>query len=121
MTGIKPTVTDEMIAKVADVLDSRSRHGYRIDTDTSRPYCVCGWRAEERYSAIAAYARHIARAALEAAAPLIAAKAWDEGHRTPQKREMDDCQCSAWSSSECACGKYGTGKLITPNPYRKDS
>jgi hypothetical protein len=49
------------------------------------------------------------------------AAAWDEGHKTPWKREPDDCRCSAWSSIECACGRYGTGRITTPNPYRQDS
>lgn len=48
----------------------------------------------------------------------VKAEAWDEGHRTRQRREMDDCNCNAWSEGECACGLYGTGKIITPNPYR---
>lgn len=49
----------------------------------------------------------------------VLADAWDEGHRTYQKREPDECYCSAWSEGECACGLYGTGKIITPNPYRR--
>jgi len=59
-----------------------------------------------------------ARAALEAIAPAIAARAWDEGHATPWQREMDDCRCGAWNRGECGCGKYGTGRLVTPNPHR---
>jgi hypothetical protein len=47
------------------------------------------------------------RLVLDLVAPAIAARAWDEGHRTPWQRE-------------CSCGKYGTGQLITPNPYRAD-
>ena len=48
------------------------------------------------------------------------AEAWDEGHRTPQDREPDGCQCGAWYEGECACGLFGTGTIITPNPYRKE-
>ena len=58
------------------------------------------------------------RAALDAVASTIAARAWDEGHATHWQREMDDCRCGAWNRGECGCGKYGTGRLITPNPYR---
>ena len=58
------------------------------------------------------------RLALDAVAPAIAARAWDEGHATHWQREMDDCRCGAWNRGECGCGKYGTGRLITPNPYR---
>lgn len=49
------------------------------------------------------------------------AKAWEEGHKTRWRRGWDDCQCSAWSSSECACGRYGTGELLSlgDNPYRE--
>ena len=50
----------------------------------------------------------------------VKAEAWDEGHRTPQDREPDDCQCGAWYEGECACGLFGTGTIITPNPYRKE-
>lgn len=45
------------------------------------------------------------------------AKAWDEGHKTRQIREPDSCMCFALSSSECGCGLYGSGRIITPNPY----
>jgi hypothetical protein len=52
---------------------------------------------------------------------LLAAEAWDEGHKTRWRRGMDECICSAWSSSECGCGLYGTGELLSlgDNPYRK--
>ena len=46
------------------------------------------------------------------------ARAWDEGHRTRQIRELDDCRCGAYYEGECGCGKYGTGRIVTPNPYR---
>lgn len=49
----------------------------------------------------------------------VKAEAWDEGHRTPQEREPDDCQCGAWYDGECGCGLFGTGEIITPNPYRQ--
>ena len=50
----------------------------------------------------------------------IRADAWDEGHKTRWRRGPDDCHCAAWSSSECACGKYGIGELLSihDNPYR---
>ena len=54
------------------------------------------------------------RAALEA----VAADLWDEGHRTRVQRGPDGCTCNAWNEDECACGEYGTGPIVTPNPYR---
>ena len=63
-------------------------------------------------------AEHAAVNALAAVLPDLLAAAWDEGHETPWKREPDDCRCGAWSSIECGCGHYGTGRIITPNPYR---
>lgn len=49
------------------------------------------------------------------------AQAWDEGHRHLWKRGPDECMCGAWASMECACGKYGTGELLSlnDNPYRR--
>ena len=49
------------------------------------------------------------------------AEAWDEGHRHPQRRGPDDCQCGAYYVGECACGEYGCGPLLSlaDNPYRK--
>lgn len=55
-----------------------------------------------------------ARAALEA----VAADIWDEGHRTRVQRGPDGCTCNAWNEDECGCGEYGTGPIITPNPYK---
>lgn len=75
MSDIDP----ELIAKVADAIDVR-RHDFRVDTDTWRPHCICGWSAEESHD-VAAYDRHLAVAVLEAAAPLLAAKAWEQGYR----------------------------------------
>ena len=49
------------------------------------------------------------------------AEAWDEGHRTPWKRGPSGCDCFAQSVVECGCGRYGTGPLITPNPYRTEA
>ncbi len=52
----------------------------------------------------------------------VAAKAWDEGHRHPQRRDPDDgCRCGAWNEGECACGLYGSGRLLSldDNPYRE--
>lgn len=50
----------------------------------------------------------------------VKAQAWDEGCRHRWRRGPDDCRCDAWSSIECACGKYGTGDLLSleDNPYR---
>lgn len=58
--------------------------------------------------------RQSLRAALEA----VAADIWDEGHRTRVQRGPDGCTCNAWNEDECGCGEYGTGPIITPNPYR---
>lgn len=48
------------------------------------------------------------------------AEAWDKGHKTRWRRGPDNCRCSAWSSSECGCGEYGNGELLSlqQNPYR---
>lgn len=47
------------------------------------------------------------------------AAAWTAGHRHPWRLGPDGCRCGAWSSSECGCGKYGTGELLSlaDNPY----
>lgn len=52
----------------------------------------------------------------------VKAAAWDEGHKHWWRRGPDNCHCAAWSSSECGCGEYGTGELLSlkDNPYRKD-
>lgn len=62
-----------------------------------------------------------AREALAAVLPDLLAEAWDEGHETPWKREPDDCECYAYSRNECGCGRYGMGRIITPNPYREET
>ena len=62
MTDINP----ELIAKAADAIDGR-RHEYRVDADTWRTYCTCGWSAEEPYD-VAAHNSHVAVAVLEAVA-----------------------------------------------------
>lgn len=50
------------------------------------------------------------------AAPLweALAAAWDEGF------QAGDCRCGAWSRNECGCGLCGTGRIVTPNPYRAE-
>jgi hypothetical protein len=50
----------------------------------------------------------------------VASAAWDKGHKTRHRRGPDKCRCSAWSAGECACGRYGTGELLSlkDNPYR---
>lgn len=56
---------------------------------------------------------------LQESARELMAVGWDEGHRTEQLREPDGCMCGAWCENECACGLYGSGKIITPNPHRQ--
>lgn len=53
----------------------------------------------------------------------VCTAAWDEGHKSRWRRGDDDCKCEAWSSGECGCGLYGTGKLVSlaDNPYRIDN
>jgi len=63
-------------------------------------------------------------ASVESCFPIVARlliAAWDEGHRKRQRRGPDDCQCAAWSEGECACGRYGSGPLVSlaDNPYRE--
>ena len=48
----------------------------------------------------------------------VKAEAWDEGHQTPRVRNPSGCDCGAWAGYECACGRWGNGKIITPNPHR---
>ena len=90
LTQINALVTNELIARVADVLDTR-RHNYDVNSATWKPYCICGWIAEEPYD-VAAYDRHLAVEALEAVAPLIAAAAWDEGF-------AEGCRGRMWDST----------------------
>lgn len=50
----------------------------------------------------------------------VKSEAWEEGHLHRWNRHWNDgCICEAWSSSECGCGKYGTGELLSlkDNPY----
>ena len=64
------------------------------------------------------------KAGFAAGSRASAAKAWDEGHRHRWRRDPDDgCMCGAWASIECACGKYGSGELLSlsDNPYRGDA
>lgn len=51
------------------------------------------------------------------------AEGWDEGHQHRWRRGPDECICAAWSRIECACGKYGTGELLSlaDNPYRSEA
>ena len=87
MTDLNP----ELIAKAADAIDSR-RHDFGFDRN-SRPYCPCGWTAEEAHD-VAAYDRHLAVAVLEAVAADLraegAAQAREqEQHRAPITRHRD--------------------------------
>lgn len=54
--------TEDEIGRAGDVL---AAHGYRVTSDWY-PFCDCGWRADQMYD-VAAFDRHIARAALRAA------------------------------------------------------
>lgn len=72
MTDINP----ELIAKAADAIDVR-RHDFRVDTDTWRPHCICGWSAEESHD-VAAFYRHLAELAIEAVADDIRAAALED-------------------------------------------
>ena len=90
------------------------------------PRCTCGvlWSAghgNEPAVQIASWERHLAAEVWAALQPTLA-KAWDEGHRKPWRRDPDDgCQCGAWASIECGCGQYGKGALLSldDNPYRE--
>ena len=64
-------ITDAMVEAAAKVF---AEHEYRINVPEMVPFCSCGWTATERYG-VAEYDQHVARLTLEAAAPLIAAKA----------------------------------------------
>ena len=59
-------------------------------------------------------------AGLDRRADEALAEAWDAGHLTRWRRGPDGCQCGAWHSGECGCGKYGTGQLLSlaDNPHR---
>ena len=106
-------ITDAMAEAAAKAF---AKHEYRINGPEMVPYCTCGWTATERYG-VAEYDRHVARLTLEAAAPVIAAEAWDEGYAMSE-RELDHaygghpiCQ-----DGPCdLCPECGTG-----NPYRAD-
>lgn len=52
----------------------------------------------------------------------VSERVWVEGYKTAWKRGPSECKCYAYSSSECGCGKYGTGVLLSlnDNPYRKE-
>lgn len=47
--------------------------------------------------------------------------AWAKGHLTRWRRGPDTCTCHAYNSSECGCGEYGNGVLLSldENPYER--
>ncbi len=51
----------------------------------------------------------------------VRAAAWEKGHLHRQRRGPDDCHCYAYYPGECACGRFGTGELISlkDNPYKQ--
>lgn len=109
---INALVTNDLVDKVTDAIGFR-RHEYQVDHDTWRPYCICGWSAEESYD-VAAYDRHLAVEALEAVAPLIAAAAWDEGFAMSElawRHIYDGHDCAEGEMCPTCC---------QPNPYRAD-
>lgn len=77
-------------------------------------FAIHAWHDVNDNNPIKTTTRMYARAALEA----VAADIWDEGHRTRVQRGPDGCTCNAWNEDECGCGEYGTGPIITPNPYK---
>ena len=79
------------------------------------------WFASVKAEAIAEFIDETG-VAVDGVRPLLA-KAWDEGHKHSWRRGPDGCQCYAYSSSECACGDYGTGELLSlkDNPYREET
>lgn len=79
-------ITDEMVEASADVLVC---HEYRINGPEMVPYCTCGQAATFRYD-VDWYDQHVARLILEAAAPAIAAKAWEEGYQSCRNRPRVD-------------------------------
>ena len=64
-------ITDAMVEAAAKEFAS---HEYRINGPEMVPFCSCGWTATERYGVVE-YDQHVTRLTLEAAAPLIAARA----------------------------------------------
>ena len=69
-------ITDAMVEAAAEAF---ANHEYRINGPEMTPYCTCGQAATLRYD-VDWYDQHVARLTLEVVAPLIAAKAWEEGY-----------------------------------------
>lgn len=104
------TVTDEMIEKGRE---AREGHYLRV----SPVSCTCGWRSDTYIEAdgLPRFEAHLVELALEAAAPLIAAAAWDEGYAMSE-RELDHAYGGHPISPDGPsdlCHECGTG-----NPYR---
>ena len=106
-------ITDAIVEATAKAF---ANHEYRVSRPEMVPFCSCGWTATERYG-VAEYDQHVARLILEAAAPAIAAKAWDEGYAMSE-RELDHAYGGHPISPDDPsdlCHECGTG-----NPYRAD-
>ena len=78
----------ELVTKATDVLGPLS-HEYRVDPETWRTHCICGWTADEPHD-VAAFDRHLAVSVLEAVADDLRAEALegmaDELHRLDDGR-----------------------------------
>ena len=79
-------ITDAVVEAAAQAFAS---HEYRVNRPEMVPFCSCGWTASEPYG-VAEYDQHVARLTLEAVAPLIAAKAWEEGYQACRNRPRVD-------------------------------
>lgn len=126
-TDIQAQIVEVLAAHIATVA-SISFGGTTSRSGNARR-CVCGFEVEAFHDELhddepsadrllnERFAAHQAEQ-LSQIVRGLQAKAWKEGHRTPVQRGPSGCRCGAWDEGECACGKYGTGKILTPNPYR---
>ena len=79
-------ITDAMVEASAEAF---ANHEYCINGPEMTPYCTCGQAATLRYD-VDWYDQHVARLTLEAVAPLVAAKAWEEGYQACRNRPRVD-------------------------------